>query len=333
MDGNRSGSQRFDLTFDDVCDCIFEIFDENKRFCRYPIDYRLLADTDMGHVKSYVEHPVGSVGYRFSRMRERVGVKSLLEHMLSDGRVRNDDAVMTILQAFHENAHVWQHSVGYMQPPERSTFEMDHMARMHVISAYVPEYGKMAYKIDPAEIMANQYACSKIRGFVNEKASADPRYACLDVDGPVVGFCNRLYGMSWLNVDFGNTAENAADALSDMFVRTPGRKVIWPDTIKQLYGCTQVGSKMQALLDNEGLMSAVFSAETGVEESDALCKYVGNICPEALRSTLSIRNTYLPNTARGKIERMVGIILHVEPQEFMDLYNFDDKDGPDGLPL
>lgn len=133
MDGNLSGSQRFDLTFDDVCDCIFEIFDENKRFCRYPIDYRLLADTDMGHVKSYVEHPVGSVGYRFSRMRERVGVKSLLEHMLSDGRVRNDDAVMAIFQAFHENAHVWQHSVGYVQPPERSTFEMDHMARMHVI--------------------------------------------------------------------------------------------------------------------------------------------------------------------------------------------------------
>lgn len=122
------------FSYDEVNEYLTEIFKESRVFCKHDIKYRFHPKTDDSAILIDTYHPIGSIGY--SPIQALIGGKSLLSNMTEDNMVRNEDVSRAIFEAFHENAHIWQYNVAYMQrKPKNEIFE--EMAKTRVISFYL----------------------------------------------------------------------------------------------------------------------------------------------------------------------------------------------------
>lgn len=205
------------LKYDDVMQCISEIFKNNNRFCKHDVKYCVNPDCDDGFTQYDTCHPVGSRGY--VPIRVFVGVKSLENNMTVDGYVKDEDAVWCVQQAFHESAHVWQYSVGYMQLESDDLIK--NMARSYVVGLCFPEYRRSLYLMDSSEIFADKYAIDCVSDFFEEKSILDGRFGNIDVNRIVCENEIRRYGSLFgSHLEF-NTVHDVSFAFSDVLDVVP----------------------------------------------------------------------------------------------------------------
>lgn len=313
----KDKSQEYSLPYVVLCDCLKEIAHDSDRFCPHYVDYKLIRTKDDGETSIY--NPVGSRVYKFQPMCVELGIKTLRANMRSDGYVRNVDAERLLFQAFHEEAHVWQYSVGYMQPGFLSTDLMKDMARMSVVSSYFKDLSKLWYALDMSEMMANQYASVKAKEFVEKKSLQGPRFCDLDMDRRAREYCRNLYAPSWSNMQFCNTAEDVSGMLSKMLVLAPYRKRFQVHMSSLFQDDSLLSAPTRDFVHDKVAFESVLFSDNGVEELDKLCNYISKKDPSLFRGLLCIRDEYLSSGVGANIERLSAPILGVRPQKFVSL--------------
>lgn len=297
----------YHLLYDDVLHGLALIFDRNRRFCNYDVDYGLRPGSDQSDTYSDSNHPVGSRLYE--PMRVLIGTKSLKENMLDDGRVRDEDAVRVLMHGFHENAHVWERGIGYMRSGETATDAIKNMARNRALGICFPSYYSMSYIIDPAEISADLESVRGIRAFFGEMGKSDIRYGEIDLDGIVSSIARSRHGASWPDFMACRTAEDVEDAYGWALVRAPGR--IRFDA-PYLIGHCGNDPRMRKLLRNEGLVDGILSCRDGYAQTEMLCRYVGELYPDSFRSVPCIKDEYMVQNLRNYGESIASKLLRAE---------------------
>lgn len=320
-------SQKYSFSGDELFDCLNEIVDDVHRYYKPDLHVDFVTDTDVGEALMAYDCPVGSIMHKFSPVHISLGGKSLVEHLRDDGLVRNEDVLRLIFQMHHESAHVWQRSVGYMQPAETSTDLMKNMAKTRAVMSCFGSYDALAYVLDSSEIMANQHACVRTKDFVLSKAKDDPRFFDLDVDSYVCNFCKRLYGASWPEVHSCKTSEDMANVLSDMMVEAPYRKTFDFNRLNIFQRSFTGPSRFRKFLDTDSTVFNVAGAADGIDEKNLMCKYIAKTHPDVFRGLLCIKDEYLQGSTRAAVERVLGSALRVVSQPWVDLIPKEEVDN------
>lgn len=313
----------YSLRYDDVVSCLKEIFHNNARFCKFSVHYGMDPMTDDSETEIDVYHPVGSRLYR--QISVWIGTKSLEEHMLSDTMVQDKDAVLSVLRAFHESAHIWQYSVGYMQKENSVSFDLKNMARDRVIGLCLPDYKNMSYVLDTSEIYANRYAVFKTKQFFQEKGMSDVRFSRIDVDDVLCDYFCRLYGPTWRSMEKCRNSYELVNGLDDAFIVAPYKKKL---NMTYLLSLNDHDDRTKELLANHDLLNSISFVKSGIEESDLLCKYLGKRYPAEFRSVLCIRDQYCRDSIAAFIDKALDKPMKVYPQTWYRLYDKED-DGDD----
>lgn len=316
---SQENFQNYSFPFIELKCCLDEITESICESCNVNVLCDALCYTDDGKTDCYYDHPAGSLGYDFCQMKVFVGIKSLLNNMRDDNFVRDYDFVKTVFQCFHENAHVWQRSVGFMQRPGKSTDVMKDMARMRAVVGYFGKYNRTAYTFDSAEIMANWYACLKTKEYVEDKARDDSRFAGLDIDTPICNSCKKAYGHDWPAVLHCDTVDDMANVFGDMFDYALFRKTLDYDAIWKLKASSTTSEHMFEFLNDMSNVRQLLDAEDGVKQLDIMCKYVAKKSPALFRGLICIKDEYLHGSANTVVERLAGHMLFVHPRKWAPL--------------
>lgn len=315
------------FSYDEVNEYLTEIFKESRVFCKHDIKYRFHPKTDDSAILIDTYHPIGSIGY--SPIQALIGGKSLLSNMTEDNMVRNEDVSRAIFEAFHENAHIWQYNVAYMQrKPKNEIFE--EMAKTRVISLYLPEYKNMSYILDTSEIHANMYAVNRSDKFFTERGNLDSRFAKMSLDEFSCNYCKRLYGSMFSDILSCNSSDTIFECLSYIISDVPKYKKFFMELLPDI---SVQSRNMKSLLNDKKILSQILSSKDGLDETEIFCKYIGKNHPEYFRGFPCIRDKYVKSDITGVNEKLIDKVLRITPKEWYDLENgwedHDTEDGPD----
>lgn len=305
----------YHLSYDKLLGYMGSIFERNSSFCKYDVHYMRNRESDTGDVFSDSFWPVGSIPYHYRPMKVRIGVKSLEANMLPSGMVRDDDAVWALMQTFHESAHVWQYSVGYMQRGDRSQDGVKVMARDKVIGSCFEEHRKLSYPYDSSELYAWEYSVSQIKGFFERLSKDSDEFGQVDVDGIVCDFVKRAHGVVWPEFNDCNTIDDVSRAYAEIREIAPYVKKF---DIVRMSGFNYKSEPLYRLLHDNDAVHQVLSAENGIEETEVLCQYIGRCYPDYFRSALCIRDEYCGYDFRGSVERVLSAVYGIRPSRTCD---------------
>lgn len=299
------------LMYDDVVACMEEAYSYVPKFCKHKINFSTDPRMDTGEIIADVMHPVGSAGYK--GMLIVAGTKSLVDNMLSSGAVRDEDAVWCLAQVFHESAHAWQYSVGYMQKDASDTVKA--MARDRAIGICFPEYTHVAYNLDTTELFADAHAVSCLGRFFARKAEHDSRFCDIDVDRIVCSRESGRRGNVFPRLLQCRTTEEVhavyASGLNRMMYQKKfdvSGMIELPEQSKNLTNFF----KSSTVLD-------VLNSPNGKEESDLLCKYIGKNHPYCMRGLICIQKDYGVLNLQNINERALRAVTGVRRQLYFDL--------------
>lgn len=282
----------YNLQYADVRDALKEIFAFCKPYAKYKADvkYFLKRTVDDGETRIDTHTPIGSVG--FEPMHVIIGVKSLCDNMDKDGFVRDKDALWVFTEAFHESAHVWQHSVGFMH--ENSDEKVKASARDSLIGLYFDEYKSAARVFSTNELFADRYAISQVKTFMERKANEDVNYANIDINGIVCKQQKHLRGQAFRDIYYCTSIDDVVNFYDDIWddvVNTVKFPVSWYRDSKNGKNNSQVLSKFL----KTKLSKKLDDATSGKMEANIFCDYIAHKDPLSFRSYLCIRDEYCHN--------------------------------------
>lgn len=242
--------------------------------------------------------------------------------------MRDEDMVMILFQGHHENAHLWQRSVAYMQKPCYVEWIKD-MAKDRVVMDCFSPFEYLYYRRDLSEMHANRYAMNQISKYFRKKAKEDDRFGDIDVDSPVCDYIRKMYGIVCPYLMQCNNIEDMRPVVSDMFddeAFVNKFSYVYSEDIDTRDGI------FHKMLQNVNLREQLLSAETGKEEADILCRYIGRHYPEYFRGFPCIRDEYVKNNPAGIKERAIDKVMRITPKQWYDLDPDDAMDGLDDGP-
>lgn len=314
------------ILYDDLMACVSSASGLVRDQCCVDVNYHIDEFSNQGHTIVDMSHPVGTRDCR--GIDVWLGTKRLEDNMSSDGIVRDEDAVWFLFEVFHENAHVWQYACAY--PQKDVSLLVKSMAQDCVIGACFPEYRNVCYAFDVTEVFADVYAMRHLRSFLDWKRDRVSAFRDVDLDGIVCAKEFERKGSFFLELASCRTVEDVDRVYSNRLVNLPGMSrfnVVW------------MGQKSKISKNlNHFLHSSYFDefsrCTNGFEDSDCLCRYIGEYHPEYLRGFLCIRDEYSCLNVKNVVEQVFRFTDDVKPQPWqdldgMDIVNKSEDDEPD----
>lgn len=317
----------YHLSYPDVMDSVAYVLSQNRSF-RRDLKCTYSSEIDTGNTAYDTSVPPGSIGCKPTNIR--ISVKSLEENMLDSGVVRDSDAVWVIMQAFHESAHVWQHSVAYMQCPDDTSDEIKNMARGMAICACFPAYRDMSYLLDLSELHASRHSVIQTKRFFDGMSKQDSRFGQVDVDGILCDWAKRIYGITWPDMNKCNTVDDVAYVFTRSIDKAPYRKKFKLDYMRSR---EHESRALHRLLSDGNTMFDVLSAEDGIRETELLCQYIGRNHPEWFRELICIRDEYCNQNVLGAFDKVLSAARGVRTRRYVDLPEIDDGSSSDDCDL
>ena len=296
------------LHYADVIRDVDTIYALNDRFCDFSVKYRKWRFRDNGATLCDTSSPIGSLAYR--SMIVGVGLHKLRKNKLPNGSVLDTDAVFTSMVGFHESRHLWFNSIGYSRSSNTAAEWLKDMARTSVLSTCFPSYYRNIYLFSPIELSADHASIQGVQALYDARKRTNSKYATIDLDQIVSDKARARHGRAWPHFMACHTVKDVeaayAEALSLSIDMSRFDK-------EYLQNDCRDDRKMQKLLENRDFVKQLTRVESGVEQTDMLCKYVGEHYPKYFRDVPCIADEYLFPNKKNEKELRIRELIRVHP--------------------